>query len=1176
MKFFPTRDSTLSQNRKIMSSKPRTLLAAFAGWLAASTAADAQVVTTPLKDETVQLSPFEVTADKDNGYRANGTLAGTRLRTELKDVAASVSVVTKDFMNDIGATNLAELLVYTTGTEVSGLGGNMSSFDVSAGGVDPEQVNRQPASIVRIRAIGSGTSGSDQARDFFTTEIPSDGYNIDRVEINRGPNAMLFGLGSPSGVVNASLIKANTQRNATSLEFKYGRFGTSRASLDHNQVLLKNKLALRFATLTGDQKFMQKPAFDRNERYYGTATYKPFATTTIKVNTEYGRRVSDKPENWLPNSLVGNWIQMGKPAYDPTTSRLTFLGTPPAVSSIIFPGALTNGAFNGGRNGTLTSTLTDAIYVVNENPNVRSLGITGYKERGVIGYEFNNARLHPNFLTTPNATDPLVSDAMVGIGSPQDFIRRLMTGLTGAPNSTNWTPANMTYNFWKTPRYVDTAVYDYFTQLIEGPNKQERSRWKTYNATIEQRIGSRAGVEFAVDWQYMDAAFNNPSNYTINVDINTKLLDGTTNPNFARPFYSAVGWAASETRDRKGARATAYYDLDLRPYAKGWFAKFLGRHVFTGNISSAEFFIQSFGGRPLYSGTDYLDSEQASNAGTTAVVNRAFSADKRAIWPLNYLGPSLVASVDGRNAGIQNVRVNTSANTSNSILTRYYQSPVINSQAPAQWQDKAFNTYHNASDWDFQDGNGQYTISRRSSKSLSKVLIANSRLLDDNLITTLGWRSDDFKAYDAGAPNRDLNSNVAMTDYKNWPLLQAVHTKVNTFNYGLVGHVPKFITQKLPDGVEASLTYNKSDNSSPTSPRTGLDGQVIAAPTGKTKEFGGRLALFQGKLEVRVINFETTAANSTNSNLRNPQNAIQRQVNATYQNIAAGNANRINTDPQPYNNGLPNTPGAVAAQKAWNDFFAAPFGQQFLNTFLYKNVGTSTQTHDDRVDTVVSTSDVVAKGWDYEVTYNPTKNWRISANASQSVAIRSNTGAALNEFGDQMTVLMQGPAGSIPNGGNSTTALRDIVAQQVVDIKKELALDGSPSPEARKWRYNFVSNYTITEGRLKDVKIGGAIRWQDKVAIGYPVINVPVGTVTFNPLNDVKHPYYGPTETNYDAWIGYSRRLPHEIKWSLQLNVRNLGVNRKLIPVAAQPDGSVAVNRIAEPMTWTLSSRFEF
>ncbi len=155
-----------------------------------------------IEEVAVALSPFEVNSSVDKGYAAGGTLSGTRLRTDLRDVAASTTVVTKQFMEDVGANNLAELLVYTTGTEVSGLGGNMSAFDVGGTNVDVEQVNRQPGSIIRIRGIGTGTTVSDQARDFFTTDIPSDGYNVDRVEINRGPNAMLFGLGSPSGIVN--------------------------------------------------------------------------------------------------------------------------------------------------------------------------------------------------------------------------------------------------------------------------------------------------------------------------------------------------------------------------------------------------------------------------------------------------------------------------------------------------------------------------------------------------------------------------------------------------------------------------------------------------------------------------------------------------------------------------------------------------------------------------------------------------------------------------------------------------------------------------------------------------------------------------------------------------------------------------------------------------------------
>ncbi|MEO6245292.1 MAG: hypothetical protein ABIQ12_07630 [Opitutaceae bacterium] len=75
---------------------------------------------------------------------------------------------------------------------------------------------------------------------------------------------------------------------------------------------------------------------------------------------------------------------------------------------------------------------------------------------------------------------------------------------------------------------------------------------------------------------------------------------------------------------------------------------------------------------------------------------------------------------------------------------------------------------------------------------------------------------------------------------------------------------------------------------------------------------------------------------------------------------------------------------------------------------------------------------------------------------------------------------------------------------------------------------------------------------------------------------DVKRPFYGPTESNVDGWIGYSRKLNEKIRWSAQLNVRNIGVGNRLIPVSAQPDGTYDSMRIAEPQTWQLTTSFEF
>src|SRR5471030_246755 len=93
-------------------------LAAFTAWpLAAQTAAPTKPVT---DDETIKLTPFEVSTTKDTGYQATDTLAGTRIRTNLADVGSAIQVLTKEFLQDIGATDNLSLLQYTTNAEVAG------------------------------------------------------------------------------------------------------------------------------------------------------------------------------------------------------------------------------------------------------------------------------------------------------------------------------------------------------------------------------------------------------------------------------------------------------------------------------------------------------------------------------------------------------------------------------------------------------------------------------------------------------------------------------------------------------------------------------------------------------------------------------------------------------------------------------------------------------------------------------------------------------------------------------------------------------------------------------------------------------------------------------------------------------------------------------------------------
>ena len=94
--------------------------------------------TPPAQEDVVQLSPFTVSATQDTGYQATSTLAGTRLNTPVKDLGASISIYTKDFLTDIGATSSSDLLIYATGMEAAGAGGNFSG---ASGDVNAVQVN---------------------------------------------------------------------------------------------------------------------------------------------------------------------------------------------------------------------------------------------------------------------------------------------------------------------------------------------------------------------------------------------------------------------------------------------------------------------------------------------------------------------------------------------------------------------------------------------------------------------------------------------------------------------------------------------------------------------------------------------------------------------------------------------------------------------------------------------------------------------------------------------------------------------------------------------------------------------------------------------------------------------------------------------------------------------------
>jgi outer membrane receptor protein involved in Fe transport len=99
----------------------------FASFLASALPALAQTVPAPTATtpaDTVILTPFTVSTDRDNGYAATETLAGTRLRTELRDVAASMSVLTPELLRDLGANSIDEAIAFMPSSDKVVVDGN--------------------------------------------------------------------------------------------------------------------------------------------------------------------------------------------------------------------------------------------------------------------------------------------------------------------------------------------------------------------------------------------------------------------------------------------------------------------------------------------------------------------------------------------------------------------------------------------------------------------------------------------------------------------------------------------------------------------------------------------------------------------------------------------------------------------------------------------------------------------------------------------------------------------------------------------------------------------------------------------------------------------------------------------------------------------------------------------
>ncbi|WP_415908857.1 TonB-dependent siderophore receptor [Oleiharenicola sp. Vm1] len=181
------------------------------------------------KEEPVVLPQFTIVENRANPYQSRQALSASRVAMSIQDIPQTISVVTSEFLQDTQSYRMLDAAKYITPVVESTLpiGGDrymIRGFQVSHEFIDGAEISGQ---------------------DGYSASLM--GYNIERVEIIKGPNAILVPGGSPGGQFNP-ITKSPLGVDKQSLTLELSQYSNRAISADVNRVLSKNdnSLAARF------------------------------------------------------------------------------------------------------------------------------------------------------------------------------------------------------------------------------------------------------------------------------------------------------------------------------------------------------------------------------------------------------------------------------------------------------------------------------------------------------------------------------------------------------------------------------------------------------------------------------------------------------------------------------------------------------------------------------------------------------------------------------------------------------------------------------------------------------------------------------------------------------------------------------------------------------------------
>lgn len=235
------------------------------------------------------LSPFEVTTDADRGYYASNSITGSRISVAIQDIPLSIEVITSELIEDTGAVDLREALRYSAGIILTSQNDarNPDSFS-GIGGVNNAEGVTSNKTGTSFKARGFVME--DVLREGFRRQHATDSVNIDRIEVIRGPSALLYGIGNFGGIVNY-LIKKPTAEFMQDYTFGIGSNSFYRATMDISGPF-KNLEGSGYRLNAAWQDNGDWTEIKKTDQFFiaPVVRFQPTRKTTITVDAEYGEQ----------------------------------------------------------------------------------------------------------------------------------------------------------------------------------------------------------------------------------------------------------------------------------------------------------------------------------------------------------------------------------------------------------------------------------------------------------------------------------------------------------------------------------------------------------------------------------------------------------------------------------------------------------------------------------------------------------------------------------------------------------------------------------------------------------------------------------------------------------------------------------------------------------------------